>query len=121
MAIRKFVNINITVNSVEELQTVLKELGEDAPEDDPLAAAIEAAKEFQEDFIPFTYDDVGLPYGMRNYRDHFREWALKNNIEFQHVRTPGKRGSQGMMFYPFTIDEHGQKLLAACPGEEVES
>lgn len=120
MTPQTIINLNITVRDPQELKTYLRELEQES-QIGPLESAIEAAKGLTEDFVPFTYEDVGLTIDKRNYRRAFRAWAADNDIEYiRHIKGPGKGGSQGAMFYPFCIDESGQKILATFPEEGVE-
>lgn len=118
----------VTVDTEEELRKVLRSI---EPSDrgksvvlsdsaDPVETAISIAESFVEDFVPFTYEDVGLSLDKRNYRSKFRDWAQESNIEYRRVKTSGKSGSQGARFYPFKLDETGQKLMAAYPAEGME-
>ena len=121
------INVNIHVNIVSELRDVLKEWNTNEGNEDDAATGgiLEKAKAIAEDcveqFVPFTYDDVGLPIEKRNYRAPFRAWAESNNIEYKHVKGPGKSGSQGKIFYPFYLDESGQEVLATFPKEEIKN
>ena len=114
------VNVNISVSSVEELRNVLKAInGTNGEEEDFAGDVLERAKAIAldcvEHFIPFTYDDVGLPSEKRNYRTPLREWAEANNVEYRRVK--GIAGVPGALFVPFRVDESGKKIYAEYPTE----
>lgn len=90
-------------------------------EENTLERAIIIAQTFVEDFLPFTYYDIGCGK-KRTYRDEFCRWASKNSIEFSQPSIPGQKGFGGMTFYPYFIDDKtGEKVLAEYPAEEQDS
>lgn len=84
-----------------------------------LEEAFKIALRYIDEFIPFSYNDVGLKYS-RWYQRAFKAWVeqQKLNLIFKRTRLSGRGGSQDGLFYPFKLDENGKRIYAVMPTEK---